>query len=1188
MKGEKSIARRLLSFALCICLVTSFMAPAAQAVGPDVFTEQPSNVSAPKTETSDVIQNEETETTETEADQTPSTEQPTDEQDSGSGSNPEGEQSDVTQKEEIETPESTEDQDIFTADPSTEIEKEEKQDADTEETLADTEEELSFVAQIGETKYKTLDEAVKAAADGAVIKLLADCTTEAGLNLSKNLTIQAAEDLKNKPTVTFIKYGIALWSKSVTFKNCNVVMNGVGSTPYYQEWGWMTICGQAGSELNLIHADMTMDGNGLNKHAIYADNGLRLYLEKSNLAIKNYGQDALEWNGGRFDYNVEMIDSTYLSDHNRSGFTGSFNVKATNSNVDVINSTGNGSNGSNFYFTDSVVNFNNNGAHGLSANKLESVNTPITANGNSRWGIVANTAKFVNCKGDARIQANNNGYEGLRVAYAKSFASSPSTFDAVNTDMEFLNNGFWKSNDIWSGVSMKNVIAKIDKNSKLNIKGSPNTGLRVQGNNSVVKIEEGAEVTIMENNSGYINGGGQGIGGGVRVEASCKLTLPSDSKIYNNHAELAGDDIYCAEGATITFGKVGSAWKLDNSENKYRTDAVRCSDKIDGWYYDTKEAHWDAHNKPVYVEEYSSAEFENGLTTVTGPLALKAAHGLIPIDPTDPTDPIKPIDPTWEVSKSKTATNLDENFESKVTLSLPAAETELVSDIVFVLDESSCSTPVKKSVRKLLTDLYEQVKDTNATINIGAVQFRGEVTEFPLSELTAKTADKFSEFMGKRPATGGSNMSMGLLAGEKMLDNSNTLDERKHLILVSDGITYIWDNEATPEQENIGVNFSNADTPDKPFLASPDGWDVKYGQKFVPSDWSKHFDLALIDKTIEEKSSTYVRHVDISGNPYVKPDEQTQYASTVDIALYKSMLAYNRIASKYHVNVLLSGVEGEMDTYPYGPSFMNYLANGKTVSFDQIQKDVFYLLDAGSKVVDIIGYGKDDKGNDYNMDFIPDASKMTLTVGGKALDVTEIDIVDSGFNGSAFETRCFGFGSHKKKNYDFVLHYYAKGEDGKSDECFVWDINVPVSNFAPVQLTYTVKLNNPQTMPGIYGEYDADGSEKLAALYTNKEAVLYPVDSNGEQSVPELFAKPTVSYEVSDKPVDPQKPVDPDRPIDPQKPVDPDKPVDPNKPTVKPNTPITGDDFNLAIYMGLMGVSAMVLVGLFLHRKDKE
>ena len=70
-------------------------------------------------------------------------------------------------------------------------------------------EEPAPVAQIGEETYTSLDAAVGAATDEAIINVLADCTT-AGLNLSKNLTIQGAAGLESKPTITFTDKGIAL------------------------------------------------------------------------------------------------------------------------------------------------------------------------------------------------------------------------------------------------------------------------------------------------------------------------------------------------------------------------------------------------------------------------------------------------------------------------------------------------------------------------------------------------------------------------------------------------------------------------------------------------------------------------------------------------------------------------------------------------------------------------------------------------------------------------------------------------------------------------------------------------------------------------------------------------------------------------------------------------------------------
>ena len=133
-------------------------------------------------------------------------------------------------------------------------------------------EENNPVAKVGDVTYTSLDAAVEAVkdTDDAVINVLADCTT-AGLNLSKDLTIQGAKGLEPKPTITFNDKGIALWGKKLIFKDCNVVMNGIDSTPYTAEWNWQTICASKDASLTLDGATMTMDGTGTanNVHAIY-------------------------------------------------------------------------------------------------------------------------------------------------------------------------------------------------------------------------------------------------------------------------------------------------------------------------------------------------------------------------------------------------------------------------------------------------------------------------------------------------------------------------------------------------------------------------------------------------------------------------------------------------------------------------------------------------------------------------------------------------------------------------------------------------------------------------------------------------------------------------------------------------------------------------------------------------------
>ena len=949
------------------------------------------------------------------------------------------------------------------------------------------------VAMIGDTEYKTLDEAIAAAVDGDTITVLQDCTSS-GINLTKDLTIEGQKNSNGLyPIIKFTDKGIALWGKSLTFKTCNIIMQGVGSTPY-AEWSWMTICANKDASLNLINSFMLLDANGVSNspHAIYFCSNNKLNLTESTLEIKNYPQDALEWDGGDGGYNVNLTKSIYISDNNRSGFTGTFVVTVSDqSRVQVLNSRGNGSNGSHFIVENkSIVDFSNNGSHGLSAGNLTIKDSTVTATDNKFCGIVV-SGKF-NISDHSIVTVDSNASGKSEAAYA----------------------GFRLSG---SGEST------IDSTSSLSIKNNQNTGLYVRAGD--LTISEGANVEITNNTvtNNIMGGFGGGIYVGYEDYSDSKVILPSNAKIYNNHAPVAGDDIYIAPKASITFSGVGTDWTLDD-----------CNHKITGWYDDSDNSRWEAHEKPYHINEFVKFE-RNGMTTVKGLLSLKAAHGVDPINPGDPGTT------EWEHSKSKTATNLDKNYQSQVTLSLPSAEEQLVSDVVFVLDESSAYDAVVEEMDTMLNNLADHVAKNEAAVKVGVVVFRGNAVTKDLELLTPDSIDDINKFVETRPDVGGSNMMAGLQAAGAMLQNAPEDDSRKYMILIGDGITYTWSGE---NGEQRGVNFANADASTIPMLAGPDAFDVKHGNGYMPNDWSEHLNevSSVMEKTISEKSSPYSRGVDISNLPFVSNDEKDNYTSSVDIALYKCDQLYRNLSSKYHCYTVMrsapslsdpSKTDGEI--HPWGPSFMNYLADGKEVSFAEIQNDIYYLLDAGSQVVDVIGEGVDNAGNEYNFDFVDKIENIDVKVGGET--ISKERIADPQFS-DPYITTAYGFGdgsdnNHEEAtqypNYDFVVKYYANGRDGKSDECFVWEMNTAVSNFAPVQLTYTVQLTNPQTTDGTYGQYDEDGSEKYTSLYTNKEAILYPVDTNHNSGVAEYFQKPTVSYSISNgKPVDP--PVDPEDP----------------------------------------------------------
>ena len=442
------------------------------------------------------------------------------------------------------------------------------------------------VAQIGETTYATLDEAVEAAADGDTIELLADATTT-GLNLSKDLTIQAAVGVTN-PTITFTQYGIALWGKSLTFKDVTVVMTGIGSTPYTGEWSWMTICASKNASLSLNNTTMTMDGTGAgDAHAIYFCSNNKLNLtNSSNLTIKNYQQDALEWDGGDGGYNVNITNSSFTSDSNRSGFTGTFYATITNSNVDVINSSGNGSNGSHFLITDSTVNFKDNGSHGLSAGILRISNSTVNAIHNGYNGIIAN--KEILIDKDSKVLVKENTYKkGVAVsAFRVGYGSSTATCTIEDgADVQIINN-------YMSGIQVENATCSMEMNAGT-----------VTGNGQSVNAE------------GWSYDDMNGYGGGVRTKGT--FVMSDAVKIYNNAAVDAGDDIYVYEGGSATLSDAQNDGSLELT--------VRCdqNDPIDGWYDDSADNRWEAHAK---VNSNNHAVKQEALS-FAGVAALKAAHG---------------------------------------------------------------------------------------------------------------------------------------------------------------------------------------------------------------------------------------------------------------------------------------------------------------------------------------------------------------------------------------------------------------------------------------------------------------------------------------------------------------------------------------------------------------------------------
>ena len=445
-----------------------------------------------------------------------------------------------------------------------------------------------------------------------------------------------------------------------------------------------------------------------------------------------------------------------------------------------------------------------------------------------------------------------------------------------------------------------------------------------------------------------------------------------------------------------------------------------------------------------------------------------------------------PTIPEGGTSKSKTAEQLDENFKSQVALSLPSAEEQLVSDVVLVLDKST-SMGLKEQALEMLQNLKKEVQEKGAKVKVGVVLFNKEAHTDGFMDL--ETQYEAIEAAICREIKSGTNLHAGILAGKSMLDqDTGVADERKTLVVVSDGITYMFNENPTA----VAWGFM-ADSPKH--FAGPDNWKSKYGNNQAPTDWNAW--LTGIGARLSEQKDThdYPYGTEPDASLITPVEEAGNYVNSIDKALYLSYEAYAQAASEgYHCYAMPITPPGTASNYEWGMNFMRYLANGKQVSFDSIENDILYAVDKGSVVKDYMGYVKED----YNFDF---DHLDQLTVGGKALSMYQEG-----------NTWYFGDGEPGPQNYRFKVVYDAGNK--AETEMFTWYINEPVSNFAPVQLTYTVKLINPKTADGTYGKYDRDGSQHYEGLYTNQEAVLYPVDSRGNEYRPEEFPKPTVSYVV--------------------------------------------------------------------------
>lgn len=535
--------------------------------------------------------------------------------------------------------------------------------------------------------------------------------------------------------------------------------------------------------------------------------------------------------------------------------------------------------------------------------------------------------------------------------------------------------------------------------------------------------------------------------------------------------------------------------------------------------------------------------------------ALLAIAMSVPVAPAFATDTAASGQTTALEQNQKMATELDENLETKVMLSFPGKREAEPADVVFVLDKSGASAQkdIYNQAKSFLEEVKTKAQADGLDIKVGVVLFNkvGNIQQ-PLTDVVTGY-DNILTAMNSSLSSG-TNMDAGLLAAKSMLDADAAVKaENKHVILISDGATYLYcknGDYTKPYSRSFGI-VNGADK---------EGgiWEYQLREYNTDNAWKKFsdgsnfiFSQAMTSpKKLGEYLAYYRAQYDNSDRNWAQYDYEYKREArnpipvdvtapcNIDVAFWSTDDTFQSMVNAgYDMNVYYKNA-ADFD----GQVFLQYLTRKSNESkldtdFNKLKAKLIDKIAAGSTVEDFIG---------NNFDFVNDASKISLNVAGEDLAPEKID-----------ETT-YGFGKRADGTYRFTLKYTA-GENEK----LVFTLNEAAVPAKPVVLTYSEVLVNKPTEAGTH------------SLKVNESATLHPVDGNGDKGTASDFPVPTVTYTVAAPEQKPeQKPEEPTKPADTKKPVKTDK---------KGNLPKTGDSALAATVAALALGSAICAAGVHLN-----
>ena len=539
--------------------------------------------------------------------------------------------------------------------------------------------------------------------------------------------------------------------------------------------------------------------------------------------------------------------------------------------------------------------------------------------------------------------------------------------------------------------------------------------------------------------------------------------------------------------------------------------------------------------------------------------ALLAIAMSVPVAPAFATDAAASGQTTALEQNQKTATELDENLETNVTLSFPGKREAEPADVVFVLDKSGASAQkdIFNQAKSFLEEVKTKAQADGLDIKVGVVLFNkvGNIQQ-PLTDVVTGY-DSILTAMNSSLHSG-TNMDAGLLAAKSMLDADAAVKaENKHVILISDGATYLYcknGDYTKPYTRSFGSVEGG-----KNFMGGV--WEWQSREYHTNNAWKKFSDgsnfIFSQAMTSPEKLGEYLAYYRDQYENSEKNWAQYDYEYTasaaafgtsnpipvdvtapcnIDVAFWSTDDTFQSMVNAgYDMNVYYKNA-ADFD----GQVFLQYLtrnSNGSKLDtdFNKLRAKLIDKIAAGSTVEDFIG---------NNFDFVNDVSKISLNVAGEDLVPEKID-----------ETT-YGFGKRADGTYRFTLKYTA-GENEK----LVFTLNEAAVPAKPVVLTYSEVLVNKPTEAGTH------------SLKVNESATLHPVDGYGKEGTASDFPVPTVTYTVA---APEPKPEEPTKPADTKKPVKTDK---------KGNLPKTGDSALAATVAFLALGSAVCAAGIHFNRR---